>query len=61
MGMGTDILKAVLKKIGDEGAEKAYIDTHTENPAFSLYKKMGFEIEGENQIMYSMVWQSIEE
>ena len=28
--------------------------------ALALYKKMGFEIEGENQIMYSMVWQSIE-
>lgn len=42
-GIGNDLLKYVLSELKYEGIVDVYIDTHTENPAFQLYRELGFE------------------
>ena len=51
-GIGTEILKSVLNKYSDKNIEIQYFK---QNPVENLYKKLGFEPNGETEFHYQMI------
>ena len=51
-GIGTEILKSVLNKYFDKNIEIQYFK---QNPVGNLYKKLGFEPNGETEFHYQMI------
>lgn len=55
-GVATELIKKIIKEINSLGNFKIYINVLKENKtAFELYKKMGFTIEQETELKYTMV------
>ena len=51
-GIGTEILKSVLNEHSDKNIEIQYFK---QNPVGNLYKKLGFEPNGETEFHYQMI------
>ncbi len=43
-GLATELLKHTMNKLREYEGREIYIDTHSENPAKTLYEKLGFQI-----------------
>lgn len=55
-GVATELIKKIIKEINSLGNFKIYINVLKENKtSFELYKKMGFTIEQETELKYTMV------
>jgi len=52
-GIGSKIIKDVLAE-ADMKNKPVYLEVDKVNPAFNLYKRIGFDICGEDEIKYSM-------
>lgn len=60
-GIATKLIKEIIKEINLLGNYKIFINVLKENKiAVDLYKKMGFIIEQENQLKYSMLYSDYE-
>lgn len=56
-GVATKLIKEIIKEINSLGNFKIYINVLKENKtAFELYKKMGFIIEQETELKYTMAY-----
>ena len=51
-GIGTEILKSVINEYSDKNIEIQYFK---QNPVGNLYKKLGFEPNGETEFHYQMI------
>ena len=54
-GIGTELMKKMLKELKVRGYRKASLSVQKANYAVSMYKKLGFEIVDENGEEYIMV------
>ena len=54
-GIGTALMKEMLKELKQRGHKKASLSVQKVNYAVKMYKKVGFEIVGENEEEYIMV------
>jgi len=54
-GIGTDLMKQMLTKLRMQGYQKASLAVQKRNYAVRIYKKVGFEIVGENEEEYIMI------
>lgn len=55
-GIGTELMKAMLSELRENGYEKASLSVQKENYAAKMYIKLGFEITGENEEEYIMIY-----
>ena len=53
-GTGTDLMRAMLELLKANGYKRASLAVQKENYAVKMYKKVGFEIVGENEQEYIM-------
>jgi ribosomal protein S18 acetylase RimI-like enzyme len=50
MGIGTQLIEETIKKAREQGLERIELEVFKSNePAIGLYKKIGFEVEGEKK------------
>lgn len=54
-GIGTALMKQMLMKLKKQGYKQASLAVQKKNYAFRMYKKVGFEIVGENAEEYIMI------
>lgn len=54
-GIGTAMMRAMLKLLRDKGYKRASLAVQKNNYAVRMYKAVGFEIVGENEEEYIMV------
>lgn len=54
-GIGTALMKEMLKKLKKRGYQKTSLAVQKDNYALKMYKKVGFETVGENDSEYIMV------
>ncbi len=54
-GIGTSLMRAMLKVLSDEGCRQASLAVQKDNYAVRMYRKVGFEVIGENTEEYIMV------
>ena len=54
-GIGTDMMRAMLKLLKEKGYNKASLAVQKANYAVSMYKNVGFEIIDENDEEYIMI------
>ncbi len=54
-GIGTELMKTMLTELQHKGYEKASLAVQKANYAVKMYKRVGFEIVGENEEEYIMV------
>lgn len=55
-GIGTELMKRMLTELGIRGYKKASLAAQKANYAVRMYKKLGFEIVGESEEEYIMVY-----
>lgn len=55
LGIGTELMRAMLKFLKDKGYKKASLSVQKANYAVGLYRKAGFEVVNENMEEYIMV------
>lgn len=55
-GIGTELMKRMLQELEGRGYEKASLAVQKANYAVRMYQKVGFEIVGENEEEYLMMW-----
>ncbi len=55
LGIGTDLMKSMLRLLKDKGYKQASLSVQKTNYAVNMYKKVGFEIVGENKEEYIMI------
>lgn len=55
-GIGTELMKSMLTELGFRGYKKASLAVQKANYAVKMYKKLGFEIVGENEEEFIMVY-----
>lgn len=55
-GIGTELMKRMLQELVERGYEKASLAVQKANYAVRMYQKVGFEIVGENEEEYLMMW-----
>lgn len=55
LGIGTELMRAMLKFLKDKGYKKASLSVQKANYAVGLYRKTGFEVVDENMEEYIMV------
>lgn len=55
LGIGTELMRAMLKLLKDKGYKKASLSVQKANYAVGLYRKAGFEVVAENMEEYIMV------
>lgn len=55
MGIGTALMKKMLEHLKELNYQKASLAVQKENYAVRMYKKVGFEIVGENEQEYIMI------
>ena len=53
-GIGTDLMRVMLELLKAKGYKRASLAVQKENYAVKMYKKVGFEIVGENEQEYIM-------
>lgn len=58
MGIGTTLMKRMLQELSERGYEKASLAVQKANYAVRMYQKVGFDIVGENEEEYLMMWRS---
>lgn len=56
-GIGTELMKQMLTELKDGKYKKASLAVQKQNYAVKMYKKVGFEIDDENEEEYIMVCQ----
>lgn len=54
-GIGTELMKTMLEELKFKGYEKTSLAVQKANYAVKMYRKLGFEIIGENEEEYIMV------
>lgn len=54
-GIGTELMRKMLDVLQESGYEKASLAVQKANHAVKMYKKVGFEVVGENDEEYIMV------
>ena len=54
-GIGTELMKEMLKLLKEQGYEQASLAVQKANYAVKMYRKVGFEIADENEEEYIMV------
>lgn len=57
-GIGTELMKRMLQELAQRGYEKASLAVQKANYAVGMYRKVGFEIVGENEEEYLMMWRA---
>ena len=57
-GIGTELMKRMLQELAQRGYEKASLAVQKANYAVRMYRKVGFEIVGENEEEYLMMWRA---
>lgn len=55
-GIGTGLMERMLQELAERGYEKASLAVQKANYAVKMYQKVGFEIVGENEEEYLMMW-----
>lgn len=55
-GIGTELMERMLRELAERGYEKASLAVQKTNYAVRMYRKVGFEIVGENEEEYLMMW-----
>lgn len=55
-GIGTALMERMLQELSIRGYEKASLAVQKANYAVRMYQKVGFEIVGENEEEYLMMW-----
>lgn len=55
-GIGTALMVRMLQELAERGYEKASLAVQKANYAVRMYQKVGFEIVGENEEEYLMMW-----
>lgn len=55
LGIGTELVKAMLSLLHDEGSKKISLSVQKKNFAVQLYERTGFQIIAENEEEYIMV------
>ena len=55
-GIGTELMKQMLQELAERGYEKASLAVQKANYAVRMYQNVGFEIVGENEEEYLMMW-----
>jgi ribosomal protein S18 acetylase RimI-like enzyme len=55
-GIGTALMERMLQELSIRGYEKASLAVQKANYAVRMYRKVGFEIVGENEEEYLMMW-----
>ncbi|MBQ7839708.1 MAG: GNAT family N-acetyltransferase [Lachnospiraceae bacterium] len=55
-GIGTSLMRRMLGELKQRGYEKASLSVQKKNYAFKMYQKLGFEICGENEEEYIMIF-----
>lgn len=55
-GIGTELMKRMLTELGIRGYKKASLAVQKANYAVRMYKQLGFEIVGESEEEYIMVY-----
>ena len=55
-GIGTALMERMLRELARRGYEKASLAVQKANYAVRMYQKVGFEIVGENEEEYLMMW-----
>ena len=55
-GIGTALMERMLQELAQRGYEKASLAVQKANYAVRMYQKVGFEIVGENEEEYLMMW-----
>lgn len=56
LGIGTEMMKAMLAILKDRGYKQASLAVQKANYAVEMYRKIGFEIVDENDVEYIMVY-----
>lgn len=54
-GIGTGLMKAMLKLLKEKGYKQTSLSVQKANYAVNMYKKVGFEVIGENEEEYLML------
>lgn len=57
-GIGTALMERMLQELEERGYEKASLAVQKTNYAVRMYQKVGFEIVGENEEEYLMMWRA---
>ena len=57
-GIGTALMNRMLQELEGRGYEKASLAVQKANYAVRMYQKVGFEIVGENEEEYLMMWRA---
>lgn len=57
-GIGKELMKRMLQELAQRGYEKASLAVQKANYAVKMYQKVGFEIVGENEEEYLMMWRA---
>ncbi len=57
-GTGTELMRKMLALLEAEGYKRASLAVQKANYAVRMYKNVGFEIVGENEQEYIMLWVS---
>jgi ribosomal protein S18 acetylase RimI-like enzyme len=55
-GIGTELIKRILENLKEKGYAAVSLSVQGENPAFELYKRLGFEIRKKKEEEYIMVY-----
>ncbi len=58
LGIGTELMERMLQELSIRGYEKASLAVQKANYAVRMYRKVGFEIVGENEEEYLMMWRA---
>ena len=56
-GIGTELMRAMIRHLKVRGYEKTSLAVQKANYAVRMYKKVGFEIIGENEEEYIMIYE----
>lgn len=57
-GFGTALMERMFQELAQRGYEKASLAVQKANYAVRMYQKVGFEIVGENEEEYLMMWRA---
>jgi ribosomal protein S18 acetylase RimI-like enzyme len=54
-GIGTALMKAAIDRLKNTGYRRVSLSVSKDNPAYGLYKRLGFEVFAEDKDDYSMI------
>ncbi|MGN0524377.1 MAG: GNAT family N-acetyltransferase [Eubacterium sp.] len=58
-GMGTKLMKAMIKLLKEKGYKQVSLSVQKENYAVEMYKKIGFKIVDEKELEYIMLYKLV--